>query len=210
MIEALLISNLVLWVSVLVLSLVIVALVRQLGALHERIAPAGALLTAGGPKVGEAAPELDATTLDGIPLRIGGAREDGRWSLLFFLSPRCPVCKTLLPTALRVATTEWPRPQVILASDGEANEHRSFVREHDLESLPYVSSTGLGLAFQVAKLPYAVLIDSAGVIRAKGLVNTREHVESLFEAARLGVASIQDYMTVVSAMKAKTARGGRI
>jgi methylamine dehydrogenase accessory protein MauD len=38
------------------------------------------------------------------------------------------------------------------------------------------------LAYQVGKLPYAVLIDASGVIRAKGLVNTREHVESLFEA----------------------------
>jgi methylamine dehydrogenase accessory protein MauD len=44
----------------------------------------------------------------------------------------------------------------------------------------------------VAKLPYAVLIDTAGVIRAKGLVNTREHLESLFEASERGVASIQE------------------
>jgi methylamine dehydrogenase accessory protein MauD len=210
MTQALLISNVVLWGSVLVLSLVVVALVRQLGALHERIAPAGALLTAGGPKVGEAAPELDLETLDGAPIRIGGARHDGRWSLLFFLSPRCPVCKTVLPTLLRVSRGEWPRPQIILASDGEGSEHEAFVREHRLEPFPYVSSAGLGLAFQVAKLPYAVLIDGRGVIRAKGLVNTREHVESLFEAARLGVASIQEYMAVVPAKTGDAARGGRV
>jgi hypothetical protein len=39
-----------------------------------------------------------------------------------------------------------------------------------------------------------VLIDESGTIRAKGLVNTREHVESLFEAERLGVASLQEYL----------------
>ena len=38
------------------------------------------------------------------------------------------------------------------------------------------------------------LIDAQGVIRAKGLVNTREHLESLFTADPLGVASIQDYL----------------
>jgi hypothetical protein len=32
------------------------------------------------------------------------------------------------------------------------------------------------------------------VIRAKGLVNTREHFESLFEARDQGVASLQDYL----------------
>jgi methylamine dehydrogenase accessory protein MauD len=210
MTQALLVSNLVLWASVVVLSLVVVALVRQLGALHERVAPAGALLTAGGPKIGEAAPVLDLETLDGAPIRIGGARDDGSWSLLFFLSPRCPVCKTVLPTALRVSRAEWPRPRVILASDGEGNEHQAFIREHRLESLPYVSSAGLGLAFHVAKLPFAVLVDGGGVVRAKGLVNTREHVESLFEAARLGVGSIQEYMSVVPARTGGAASGGRI
>jgi len=29
---------------------------------------------------------------------------------------------------------------------------------------------------------------------ARGLINSREHLESLFEAKRLGVASVQDYL----------------
>ena len=37
-------------------------------------------------------------------------------------------------------------------------------------------------------------IDAEGVIRAKGIVNTREHLESLFEAKERGVASVQEYM----------------
>ena len=48
--------------------------------------------------------------------------------------------------------------------------------------------------FQVQWLPYAVLIDERGVIASLGIVNSREHLESLFEAERLGVASIQDYL----------------
>jgi hypothetical protein len=36
-------------------------------------------------------------------------------------------------------------------------------------------------------------------LRARGLVNSREHLESLFEAKRLGVASIQDYFANASA-----------
>jgi methylamine dehydrogenase accessory protein MauD len=46
----------------------------------------------------------------------------------------------------------------------------------------------------VNRLPYAVLLDGAGVLRAKGLVNSREHLESLFEARERGVASLQDWL----------------
>ena len=69
-------------------------------------------------------------------------------------------------------------------------------REHGLEpaELRICSPRSWGCSIEVAKLPYAVLIDGDGVIRAKGLVNTREHLESLFEAERLGVASLQEYL----------------
>ena len=43
---ALVVSNVVLWLLVLGLSIVVLALVRQLGVLHERIAPVGALMLA--------------------------------------------------------------------------------------------------------------------------------------------------------------------
>ena len=46
----------------------------------------------------------------------------------------------------------------------------------------------------MSRLPYAVLIDERGIIRAKGMINTREHLESLFNAKELGVGSVQDYL----------------
>jgi methylamine dehydrogenase accessory protein MauD len=188
--EALWISNLVLWALVLALALVVAALARQLGVLHERLAPVGALATARGPAVGEQAPVLLVGSLAGSALPIGGPAPAP--TLLFFLSPTCPVCETLLPTLLRVAAEESPRVRLVLASDGEPAEHRAFVRARGLDPEAYVLSAELGLRFEVAKLPYAVLLDEAGVVRAKGLVNTREHLESLFEAWARGVGSIQE------------------
>ncbi|MBW2551659.1 MAG: thiol-disulfide isomerase, partial [Deltaproteobacteria bacterium] len=120
--------------------------------------------------------------------------KDESRTLLFFLSPTCPVCETLLPTVERVARTEVPRVRVVLASDGLPDEHRVFVDEKRISHLPYVLSAPLGMAYGVAKLPYAVLIDEGGIVAAQGLVNTREHLESLFEAQRRGIASIQDYL----------------
>ena len=206
--EALLISNALLWVAVIALGVVVLALVRQIGVLHERVTPVGALVTREGPRVGEVSPALTLPDIDGRDVRLGGADADGRKTLIFFLSESCPVCKTLLPTVLRVARAEKPPARVVLASDGDPAEHREFIRRHDLDGLPYVLSSSLGMTYQVAKLPYAVLIDAAGVLRAKGLVNTREHVESLFEAERLGVASIQDYLERVDEGLPSTTDGG--
>ncbi|HEV8016939.1 MAG TPA: methylamine dehydrogenase accessory protein MauD [Steroidobacteraceae bacterium] len=192
---ALAISNAVLWVLVLVLAAVVLALVRQVGVLHERIAPAGALMLNRGPTVGEPAPVLEVADLDGHALRLGSAREDGRSTLLLFVSPSCPVCKSLLPAVKSSRRDERGWMDVVLASDGDAREQREFVRAQGLDGVPYVVSAALGLAYQVGRLPFAALLDERGILRARGLVNSREHLESLFEAKRLGVASLQEYFS---------------
>jgi methylamine dehydrogenase accessory protein MauD len=191
---ALLVSHVLLWVLVLALAGLVLALVRQIGVLYERVAPAGALMVGRGPAVGEAAPVVTALDLRGVSHQIGGQGPEGRSTLLFFLSPTCPLCKTLLPVLRSVARSEGRRLRIVLASDGPPEEHETFVREQGLERFPYVLSPVLGFTYQVGKLPYAVLLDAAGVIRSKGLVNTREHLESLFEAEERGVASIQDFL----------------
>jgi methylamine dehydrogenase accessory protein MauD len=194
MTEALVVSNLVLWALVVALALVVVALTRQIGVLHERIAPVGALAVRRGPSVGDATPEMWLPDLHGRRVRVGGADALGRRTLIFFLSPTCPVCKTLLPTLARVLAEQSESVRLVHASDGPSEDHRRFVRERGLEEVEYVLSESLGLHFAVSKLPYAVLLDGAGVIRAMGIVNTREHVESLFEADRLGVGTLQDFL----------------
>jgi methylamine dehydrogenase accessory protein MauD len=194
-VTALAVSNVVLWVLVLVLAAVVLALTRQLGVLHERIAPAGALMLNRGLTVGEPAPVLEVTDLDGRVHKLGTARGDGRSTLLLFVSPSCPVCKTLLPAVLSSRRDERGWLDVILASDGNADEQREFVRRQGLLGVPYVVSAPLGLAYQVSRLPFGALLDENGVLRARGLVNSREHLESLFEAQRLGVASLQEYFS---------------
>jgi methylamine dehydrogenase accessory protein MauD len=194
MMDALVISNVLLWFLVIGLALTVFALTRQIGLLHERISPVGALSPEANVDVGDPAPDLALIDLHGQPITVGGPSKDGSRTLLFFLSPTCPVCETLLPTVERVARTEVPRVRVVLASDGPPEEHRPFVADKKLAHLPYVLSAPLGRAYGVSKLPYAVLIDEEGIVAAQGLVNTREHLESLFEAERHGVASIQEYL----------------
>jgi methylamine dehydrogenase accessory protein MauD len=193
-VTALVVSNAVLWVLVIGLSVVVLALVRQLGVLHERISPVGALMLAKGLKVGELAPAVPVTDVEGQPLTIGGMRSDGRTLLLMFVSPTCPVCKALLPVLKSSRKSEQASLDVVLASDGELADQQAFVREQGLGVFRYVVSAPLGISYQVSRLPYAVLVDAEGVLRARGIINSREHLESLFEAQRLGVASLQDYL----------------
>lgn len=194
MTTALVVSNVVLWIIVVVLTAIVVALVRQIGILYERVAPVGALTLGHGPVVGEAAPRVTADHLDGTTEEIGAPRPDGKSTLLFFLSTRCPVCKTLLPVLRSVARSERSWLRIVLASDGTPEEHRAFVGQEKLGDFPYVLSTALGMTYRVSKLPYAVLVDGAGTLRARGLVNSREHLESLFEAYERGVGSLQDFV----------------
>jgi methylamine dehydrogenase accessory protein MauD len=190
---ALAISNIVLWIVVLALLAVVLALTRQLGVLHERISPVGALMLNRGLAVGEKAPTVDVDDLNGGRLTVGSPRSDGKSTLLLFVSPTCPVCKSLLPIVKSSGKDERDWLDVILASDGDPDEHRAFARANGLSGVPYVVSAPLGMTYQVSRLPFAALLDEAGVLRARGLVNSREHLESLFEAKRLGVASLQDY-----------------
>ena len=194
-VTALIVSNIVLWIVVTGLVLVLLALTRQLGVLHERIAPAGALMINRGPAIGQPVAALDLVDLRGRKLRVGAASAGGRSTLILFVSPTCPVCKMLLPVVRSSRSQESDWLDVVLASDGDPAEHRQFVADHQLDEFDYVVSPLLGLTYQVNRLPFAALVDQHGVLRARGLVNSREHLESLFEAQRLGVASLQEYFS---------------
>ena len=190
---ALAMSNVLLWITNIALVVTVLALARQIGLLNERVTPVGALTMDHGPKVGEPAPVFNLPRLDGGEIAVGTAT--GRTQLLFFLSPTCPVCKKLLPILRSLSHHERTTVDVVLASDGELDEHSRFYQREKLAPLPYVLSADLGMAFRISKLPYAVVIGPAGLISAKGLVNNREQIESLLIAQEMGVASLQDYRT---------------
>jgi len=182
----------VLWIVVLGLIVALFAMARQTGVLFERISPMGALINDAGPKIGDASPRFTLPNLNGGIVSLGGAAD--RSKLLFFLSPTCPVCKKLLPIVKSISTSESKWLDVVLASDGEEPKHRAFIERAGLAAFPYVLSSDLGITFRVSRLPFAVLIDEAGTIVSKGLINNREQFESLFNAKELGVDSIQTFI----------------
>jgi methylamine dehydrogenase accessory protein MauD len=171
-------SYIVLWFLVIVLCVVVVALARQIGTLHLRLGPRGALeLDDEGPPLGEAPPPLGATDLTGSPVTIGGAGEP---QLLLFVSPTCRVCEDLLPATAVVAAKRDLVPYVITDAD-EAGAARLLDRKPKAR---VVSSAEATRRYAVPGTPYAVVLDSSGVVRAKGTVNNLEQMEGLVETAR--------------------------
>ena len=176
---------------VLILIFAVIALARQIGILHTRLAPAGALMTTAGPKVGQKAPELALVDIKGMPMNIGGPTKKPK--LIMFVSPTCPICKDLVPMAVSMAKSE--KLELVFGSDGgQTAKHEDYIKRMKIEDYPYVVSMDLGMKYEVGKLPYAVLLDDKGVLRSKGLVNSREHLESLVNAMQSGYESVQDYL----------------
>ena len=196
----LVVSNIVLWIGFIAMVLVNLALARQIGVLYERVAPAGALMMNQKLAVGAEAPVLAVNTLEGEALELGKTVGD-KAQLMFFLSPDCPVCSELTPALKSAARAEADWLRVVLASDGEEQDHKGYVERKGLQAFPYVVSELLGKTYGVSKLPYAVLVDEQGKIASMGIINSREHLDSLFEAKERKVASIQDYMSERSAVQ---------
>ena len=182
------------WLGLIAMGALLLGVARQVGVLHQRLGPVGALMLSKELKIGERSAEFPLVALDGRQVVIGVPDPRGRSSLIAFVSPDCPVCSSLLPTIKRIAAEEHSWLKVTFASDGDPEVHRRYARAQVLDDFPYVLSGELGRSFGIGRLPYVVIIDAAGVIRSQGLVNNREHLESLLEANRLGVASIQEYL----------------
>lgn len=180
----------VLFIMVLLLTVAFLALSRQVGVLFERITPVGAMMNNNGPQTGEVAEVFHLPSLNKGVVTIGGPRN--KHQLVLFVSPSCPICKVLYPVIKSINKSEgWLN--VVLASDGDRNIHQQFIAAQQLDDIPYILSPELGMTWRVAKLPFSVLLDEQGKIISKGLINSREQLESLFNAKESGFASLQDY-----------------
>jgi methylamine dehydrogenase accessory protein MauD len=193
MMTGLLVSVIVLWLVVLGMAAVIMALARQVGILHERLAPVGALTIGADPVVGKAAPRVKAASLAGTSVEVGAPLPSASAQLLLFVAADCPVCKKIIPMAQAFARRE--RLELLLVGDGDLGEQRQLAQAFAINPERFVTGAQIGMAFRVGKVPYAVLLDPASMIAAMGLVNSREHLESLVVAHETGFASIQSYLS---------------
>lgn len=146
----------VLWLLVVVLCVVVIALARQVGTLHLRLGPRGALeIDDEGPGLGDSPPVVTASDIEGATVMLGGP---GPPRLVLFGSETCSICREVTPGILAAAAAGRLVPQVV----------------HDLEA---------ERVYGVPGTPYVLVLDERGVVRAKGTVNNLEQVEGLVDTA---------------------------
>jgi hypothetical protein len=144
------------WVLLIVLAVVVVALARQVGTLHLRLGPRGALeVDTEGPELGSAPPPEAAIAADGSRVLLGG---QGPRRLVVFSSPTCSICRELAPAIPAAAAATHLAPMIVHDETAER-------------------------AWDVPGTPFVVVLDELGVVRAKGTVNNLEQIEGLIDTA---------------------------
>jgi methylamine dehydrogenase accessory protein MauD len=168
-----------LWVLLVALCVVVVALARQVGTLHLRLGPRGALeIDEEGPPLGEAPVPVTAATVEGAAQVVGGP---GQAQFLLFVSPTCPICEQVLPSLPAVAAVGRMAP-VVIADVGRRGARAAF-HGRRVEA-PLVADPELVSAYGIPGTPYAVVLDERGLVLAKGTVNNLEQMEGMIDTAK--------------------------
>ena len=168
-------SYLVLWIAVLCLTFGLIVLYRQVGLLHLRFGPRGALALAGdGPEIGRHVRNRALAAMDGSTQPL---HTDASDTLLVFLSPGCGICKTVVP-AIRAFSKTSPI-RVLVTVIGTAREAAEYGK--GLARIPVFANSELADDLNVTNPPYGVIVSRGGVIDAKGVVNSLEHLDELYE-----------------------------
>lgn len=175
-----LVSYLVLWVTVGALGLVMLALLRQIGVILQRVGPLGAMAEDSF-GAGHLVPELQVTDLGTFEPRVLRGFED-RLLAVLFTTTTCSLCAEVTPAFAAVAADYVDRADSTIVVSAPAADAGRWALDHGL---------GRGACFRdrivedlaVPYTPLVALIDGAGVVRSAGLVNNGEQVDGLFAQA---------------------------
>ncbi|WP_179287793.1 redoxin family protein [Acetobacter syzygii] len=170
----------VLVLALLVLAVMLVALARQIGVLHERLAPLGDQEVKPGLDVGQVVPRLILHTLEGQPFTVGDVLRVGRKQLLLFVAAECPVCKRVSPIVRQIAAERGL--DLVFVGDGPEPELKAMQQSRpEMQGLPLITGVELALVLQINRMPSVVVLDERGTILAKDLVNTRRQIEGVLD-----------------------------
>ena len=165
-------------VIVVIDSVAIIALTRQVGLLHLRSqaqvpAPPPARR---GPQPGRRL-EFDEAPAAGT----GGSEPD--LVLYGFVRPECGSCAAVLPAFTSIASAMRAGERTVLISDADEVKTRAYLGRHGV-TLPLVAGPGLLQANDIPGTPYAVVTDRAGTVIAASAAFSAGQLETVLDQAR--------------------------
>ena len=170
------------WVVILVLSLLVLSLMRQLGQFtvppnkeknpDEIFNPFTDL------------PEHSVPLLDGGTFKFGGP--DARPALILFFAPRCVACEEL-PGAIREFVIKHPATEFSFLAVLKRTDRAGaleFVREKSFGSLSVALDTEFPPELNPGGAPFAAALASGGKVAARGKPKNLSHLLEMAQAAR--------------------------
>jgi len=167
------VSNIALWVVVIIQALFILAFFRYMGLLLDRIPPQGLPL-------GKSAPRREVVDIAGGKHVLGEPSQHHQ--ILIFTSPHCPWCEKMAPDIAPFTASLGPEYDLLLVlhdqpPDGEAQAYAE--RLGGGVPLPMAVAPELFETYGVPGTPYGLLIDKEGIVRTKGTTNTLTDLQTL-------------------------------
>lgn len=183
-----LVSYIVLWLVVLTLGLLVLLLYRQLGIMYLGTAQG---VSRDGLEPGTLAPDFSLSDQYGQGQRLSAYR--GRNLVLVFGSPHCSPCRILMPQLHEWASAH-PDVPVLWLNAASPEENMRFVAETSatLPVLAHPPHDKLLDRYKVRVTPFTFLLDENGVIRAKGLLNTKGYLDMYYKELMTGSAYEQN------------------
>lgn len=165
-------SHVLLWMLVLVQAVLLVALMRQVGTLLLRVGTSSAFDAGDGPNIGVEAPWIPIEAFD----TNGGT--GGRRTMLVFVSVGCGMCDVLAPGLNTIASAYKSTTRVFAVGREGEESLASWARRKRIR-VPVLSLPDAFDAYNVSGTPYAYVVDSKGILRAGGGVNSTDQMEQL-------------------------------
>lgn len=164
------------WLVIAALLLVVLALVRQVGALSERLGGSAEPGTQSQLGLGSRLPRQ-------IPLIGGGSvGAQGDPILLVWHEPGCEGCRVLEPHLLDVASSEAPGSVLLVSSARTARAAREA--GSTWSALPIASEAELPSGLDAPRVPWGVAVTADGHVAARGRPQTAQDLREMLAAAR--------------------------
>ncbi len=164
------------------LIVLVILLYRQLGIMYLGSAEG---VSRDGLERGVKAPDFSLTDQYGNLQRASDYR--GRPLLLVFGSPNCSPCRTLLPQLHQWAQSH-SEVGVVWLNAAEPEESLKFVSDMGA-TIPVAAHTpdqNLLDRYKVRVTPFITFLDENGIVRAKGLANTKSGLDLYYKELKTG------------------------
>lgn len=180
--SAFVISYISLWILVLALAIGLLAMYyhqgRTISAAHAR---AGQI----GPAIGAAAPRLQAMSLTGTELILGGPRR--HMQAVAFTTADCKACELTVRTLADSLNGNRTQHEFCIVCRGAERDVTTFAERHQIPRERIIADTRskLGHLWDIHAVPFVLVLDSNGVVQSAARPNNLETLKRVLAPMNL-------------------------